>query len=207
MTSDDHVLPLNCHPHQVPQWAVELGLDWRDVTTVLAVAAGEAAYWMVRTSTEVTKTALQANPLWVQRSAEDKVTKLVAEDDVTKLASEDDVTKLVAEDDVTKLAAEDKVTKLAAEDDVTKLASEDAIDRPALQGAPSGGGSGSASGSGSGCGRASALGRASASAALAEIGRRLSIVLGAYPVLALTDLPLVVTRTSLFLVLRANGLG
>ena len=126
---------------------------------------------MVRTSTEVTKTALQANPLWVQRSAEDKVTKLVAEDDVTKLAS------------------------------------EDAIDRPALQGAPSGGGSGSASGSGSGCGRASALGRASASAALAEIGRRLSIVLGAYPVLALTDLPLVVTRTSLFLVLRANGLG
>ena len=147
------------------------------MTTVLAVAAGEAAYWMVRTSTEVTKTALQANPLWVQRSAEDKVTKLVAEDDVTKLAS------------------------------------EDAIDRPALQGAPSGGGSGSASGSGSGCGRASAsgsasaLGRASASAALAEIGRRLSIVLGAYPVLALTDLPLVVTRTSLFLVLRANGLG
>ena len=138
---------------------------------MLAVAAGEAAYWMVRTSTEVTKTALQANPLWVQRSAEDKVTKLVAEDDVTKLAS------------------------------------EDAIDRPALQGAPSGGGSGSASGSGSGCGRASALGRASASAALAEIGRRLSIVLGAYPVLALTDLPLVVTRTSLFLVLRANGLG
>ena len=135
------------------------------------MAAGEAAYWMVRTSTEVTKTALQANPLWVQRSAEDKVTKLVAEDDVTKLAS------------------------------------EDAIDRPALQGAPSGGGSGSASGSGSGCGRASALGRASASAALAEIGRRLSIVLGAYPVLALTDLPLVVTRTSLFLVLRANGLG
>ena len=150
------------------------------MTTVLAVAAGEAAYWMVRTSTEVTKTALQANPLWVQRSAEDKA---------TKLASEDDVTKLVAEDDV------------------TKLASEDAIDRPALQGAPSGGGSGSASGSGSGCGRASALGRASASAALAEIGRRLSIVLGAYPVLALTDLPLVVTRTSLFLVLRANGLG
>ena len=150
------------------------------MTTVLAVAAGEAAYWMVRTSTEVTKTALQANPLWVQRSAEDDVTKLVAEDDVTKLASEDDV---------------------------TKLASEDAIDRPALQGAPSGGGSGSASGSGSGCGRASALGRASASAALAEIGRRLSIVLGAYPVLALTDLPLVVTRTSLFLVLRANGLG
>ena len=144
------------------------------------MAAGEAAYWMVRTSTEVTKTALQANPLWVQRSAEDKA---------TKLASEDDVTKLVAEDDV------------------TKLASEDAIDRPALQGAPSGGGSGSASGSGSGCGRASALGRASASAALAEIGRRLSIVLGAYPVLALTDLPLVVTRTSLFLVLRANGLG
>ena len=141
------------------------------MTTVLAVAAGEAAYWMVRTSTEVTKTALQANPLWVQRSAEDDVTKLVAEDDVTKLAS------------------------------------EDAIDRPALQGAPSGGGSGSASGSGSGCGRASALGRASASAALAEIGRRLSIVLGAYPVLALTDLPLVVTRTSLFLVLRANGLG
>ena len=141
------------------------------MTTVLAVAAGEAAYWMVRTSTEVTKTALQANPLWVQRSAEDKATKLVAEDDVTKLAS------------------------------------EDAIDRPALQGAPSGGGSGSASGSGSGCGRASALGRASASAALAEIGRRLSIVLGAYPVLALTDLPLVVTRTSLFLVLRANGLG
>ena len=138
---------------------------------MLAVAAGEAAYWMVRTSTEVTKTALQANPLWVQRSAEDKATKLVAEDDVTKLAS------------------------------------EDAIDRPALQGAPSGGGSGSASGSGSGCGRASALGRASASAALAEIGRRLSIVLGAYPVLALTDLPLVVTRTSLFLVLRANGLG
>ena len=135
------------------------------------MAAGEAAYWMVRTSTEVTKTALQANPLWVQRSAEDKATKLVAEDDVTKLAS------------------------------------EDAIDRPALQGAPSGGGSGSASGSGSGCGRASALGRASASAALAEIGRRLSIVLGAYPVLALTDLPLVVTRTSLFLVLRANGLG
>ena len=135
------------------------------------MAAGEAAYWMVRTSTEVTKTALQANPLWVQRSAEDDVTKLVAEDDVTKLAS------------------------------------EDAIDRPALQGAPSGGGSGSASGSGSGCGRASALGRASASAALAEIGRRLSIVLGAYPVLALTDLPLVVTRTSLFLVLRANGLG
>ena len=159
------------------------------MTTVLAVAAGEAAYWMVRTSTEVTKTALQANPLWVQRSAEDKATKLVAEDDVTKLA------------------AEDKVTKLVAEDDVTKLASEDAIDRPALQGAPSGGGSGSASGSGSGCGRASALGRASASAALAEIGRRLSIVLGAYPVLALTDLPLVVTRTSLFLVLRANGLG
>ena len=150
------------------------------------MAAGEAAYWMVRTSTEVTKTALQANPLWVQRSAEDKATKLVAEDDVTKLASEDDV---------------------------TKLASEDAIDRPALQGAPSGGGSGSASGSGSGCGRASAsgsasaLGRASASAALADIGRRLSIVLGAYPVLALTDLPLVVTRTSLFLVLRANGLG
>ena len=141
------------------------------MTTVLAVAAGEAAYWMVRTSTEVTKTALQANPLWVQRSAEDKA------------------------------------TKLASEDDVTKLASEDAIDRPALQGAPSGGGSGSASGSGSGCGRASALGRASASAALAEIGRRLSIVLGAYPVLALTDLPLVVTRTSLFLVLRANGLG
>lgn len=141
------------------------------MTTVLAVAAGEAAYWMVRTSTEVTKTALQANPLWVQRSAEDKATKLVAEDDVTKLAS------------------------------------EDAIDRPVLQGAPSGGGSGSASGSGSGCGRASALGRASASAALAEIGRRLSIVLGAYPVLALTDLPLVVTRTSLFLVLRANGLG
>ena len=141
------------------------------------MAAGEAANWMVRTSTEVTKTALQANPLWVQRSAEDDVTKLVAEDDVTKLAS------------------------------------EDAIDRPALQGAPSGGGSGSASGSGSGCGRASAsgsasaLGRASASAALAEIGRRLSIVLGAYPVLALTDLPLVVTRTSLFLVLRANGLG
>ena len=135
------------------------------------MAAGEAAYWMVRTSTEVTKTALQANPLWVQRSAEDKATKLVAEDDVTKLAS------------------------------------EDAIDRPALHGAPSGGGSGSASGSGSGCGRASALGRASASAALAEIGRRLSIVLGAYPVLALTDLPLVVTRTSLFLVLRANGLG
>ena len=165
------------------------------MTTVLAVAAGEAAYWMVRTSTEVTKTALQANPLWVQRSAEDKATKLVAEDDVTKLASEDDVTKLVAEDDV------------------TKLASEDAIDRPALQGAPSGGGSGSASGSGSGCGRASAsgsasaLGRASASAALADIGRRLNIVLGAYPVLALTDLPLVVTRTSLFLVLRANGLG
>ena len=150
------------------------------MTTVLAVAAGEAAYWMVRTSTEVTKTALQANPLWVQRSAEDDVTKLVAEDDATKLAS------------------------------------EDAIDRPALQGAPSGGGgggSGSASGSGSGCGRASAsgsasaLGRASASAALADIGRRLSIVLGAYPVLALTDLPLVVTRTSLFLVLRANGLG
>ena len=147
------------------------------MTTVLAVAAGEAAYWMVRTSTEVTKTALQANPLWVQRSAEDKATKLVAEDDVTKLAS------------------------------------EDAIDRPALHGAPSGGGSGSASGSGSGCGRASAsgsasaLGRASASAALAEIGRRLSIVLGAYPVLALTDLPLVVTRTSLFLVLRANGLA
>ena len=147
---------------------------------MLAVAAGEAAYWMVRTSTEVTKTALQANPLWVQRSAEDDVTKLVAEDDATKLAS------------------------------------EDAIDRPALQGAPSGGGgggSGSASGSGSGCGRASAsgsasaLGRASASAALADIGRRLSIVLGAYPVLALTDLPLVVTRTSLFLVLRANGLG
>ena len=156
---------------------------------MLAVAAGEAAYWMVRTSTEVTKTALQANPLWVQRSAEDKATKLVAEDDVTKLA------------------AEDKVTKLAAEDNVTKLASEDAIDRPVLQGAPSGGGSGSASGSGSGCGRASALGRASASAALAEIGRRLRIVLGAYPVLALTDLPLVVTRTSLFLVLRANGLG
>ena len=180
MTSDDHVLPLNCHPHQVPQWAVELGLDWRDVTTVLAVAAGEAAYWMVRTSTEVTKTALQANPLWVQRSTGDKVTKLGVEDDVTKLASEDEV---------------------------TKIASEDAVDPPALHGAPSGGGSASVSSSVSGRGSASDSGRASASAALAEIVRRLSTVLGAYPVLALTDLPLVVTRTSLFLVLRANGLG
>ena len=145
---------------------------------MLAVAAGEAAYWMVRTSTEVTKTALQANPLWVQRSAGDKVTKLGVEDDVTKLASEDKV---------------------------TKIASEDA--RPALHGAPSGGGSASVSSSVSGRGSASDSGRASASAALAEIGRRLSTVLGAYPVLALTDLPLVVTRTSLFLVLRANGLG
>ena len=148
------------------------------------MAAGEAAYWMVRTSTEVTKTALQANPLWVQRSAGDQVTKLGVEDDVMKLASEDEVTKLGVEDDV---------TKLASEDEVTKLASSDAADRPALHGAPSGGGSTSVS--------------SSASAALAEIGRRLSTVLGAYPVLALTDLPLVVTRTSLFLVLRANGLG
>jgi hypothetical protein len=156
------------------------------VTTVLAVAAGEAAYWMVRTSTEVTKTALQANPLWVQRSAGDQVTKLGVEDDVTKLASEDEV---------------------------TKLASSDAVDRPALHGAPSGGGSTSVSSSASvsssvsGIGSVNDSGRASASAALAEIGRRLSSVLGAYPVLALTDLPLVVTRTSLFLVLRANGLG
>jgi hypothetical protein len=165
------------------------------VTTVLAVAAGEAAYWMVRTSTEVTKTALQANPLWVQRSAGDQVTKLASEDEVTKLGVEDDV------------------TKLASEDEVTKLASSDAVDRPALHGAPSGGGSTSVSSSASvsssvsGSGSASDSGRVSASAALAEIGRRLSTVLGAYPVLALTDLPLVVTRTSLFLVLRANGLG
>ena len=135
------------------------------------MAAGEAAYWMVRTSTEVTKTALQANPLWLQRSAGDQV------------------------------------TKLASEDEVTKIASEDAVDPPALHGAPSGGGSASVSSSVSGRGSASDSGRASASAALAEIGRRLSAVLGAYPVLALTDLPLVVTRTSLFLVLRANGLG
>ena len=162
---------------------------------MLAVAAGEAAYWMVRTSTEVTKTALQANPLWVQRSAGDQVTKLASEDEVTKLGVEDDV------------------TKLASEDEVTKLASSDAVDRPALHGAPSGGGSTSVSSSASvsssvsGSGSASDSGRASASAALAEIGRRLSTVLGAYPVLALTDLPLVVTRTSLFLVLRANGLG
>ena len=165
------------------------------MTTVLAVAAGEAAYWMVRTSTEVTKTALQANPLWVQRSAGDQVTKLASEDEVTKLGVEDDV------------------TKLASEDEVTKLASSDAVDRPALHGAPSGGGSTSVSSSASvsssvsGSGSASDSGRASASAALADIGRRLNIVLGAYPVLALTDLPLVVTRTSLFLVLRANGLG
>ena len=147
------------------------------MTTVLAVAAGEAAYWMVRTSTEVTKTALQANPLWVQRSAGDQV------------------------------------TKLASEDEVTKLASSDAVDRPALHGAPSGGGSTSVSSSASvsssvsGIGSVNDSGRASASAALAEIVRRLSTVLGAYPVLALTDLPLVVMRTSLFLVLRANGLG
>jgi hypothetical protein len=159
------------------------------VTTVLAVAAGEAAYWMVRTSTEVTKTALQANPLWLQRSAGDQVTKLASEDEVTKLGVEHDV------------------TKLASEDEVTKLASEDAVDRPALHGAPSGGGSTSVSSNVSGRGSASDSGRASASAALAEIVRRLSTVLGAYPVLALTDLPLVVTRTSLFLVLRANGLG
>lgn len=165
------------------------------MTTVLAVAAGEAAYWMVRTSTEVTKTALQANPLWVQRSAGDQVTKLGVEDDVMKLGVEDDV------------------TRLASEDEVTKLASSDAADRPALHGAPSGGGSTSVSSSASvsssvsGSGSASDSGRASASAALAEIVRRLSTVLGAYPVLALTDLPLVVTRTSLFLVLRANGLG
>ena len=162
---------------------------------MLAVAAGEAAYWMVRTSTEVTKTALQANPLWVQRSAGDQVTKLASEDEVTKLGVEDDV------------------TKLASEDEVTKLASSDAVDRPALHGAPSGGGSTSVSSSASvsssmsDSGSASDSGRASASAALAEIVRRLSTVLGAYPVLALTDLPLVVTRTSLFLVLRANGLG
>ena len=174
------------------------------MTTVLAVAAGEAAYWMVRTSTEVTKTALQANPLWVQRSAGDQVTKLGVEDDVMKLASEDEVTKLGVEDDV---------TKLASEDEVTKLASSDAVDRPALHGAPSGGGSTSVSSSASvsssvsGIGSVNDSGRASASAALAEIVRRLSTVLGAYPVLALTDLPLVVTRTSLFLVLRANGLG
>ena len=156
---------------------------------MLAVAAGEAAYWMVRTSTEVTKTALQANPLWLQRSAGDQVTKLASEDEVTKLGVEDDV------------------TKLASEDEVTKLASEDAVDRPALHSAPSGGGSASVSSNVSGSGSASDSGRASASAALAEIVRRLSTVLGAYPVLALTDLPLVVTRTSLFLVLRANGLG
>jgi hypothetical protein len=165
------------------------------VTTVLAVAAGEAAYWMVRTSTEVTKTALQANPLWVQRSAGDQVTKLASEDEVTKLGVEDDV------------------MKLASEDEVKKLASSDAVDRPALHGAPSGGGSTSVSSSASvsssvsGIGSVNDSGRASASAALAEIVRRLSTVLGAYPVLALTDLPLVVTRTSLFLVLRANGLG
>ena len=39
------------------------GLDWRSVATIVAVAAGEAAYWLVRAPTEVAKTQAQVSAI------------------------------------------------------------------------------------------------------------------------------------------------
>lgn len=44
-----------------PSFVQNLGLDWRGLATVAAVGSGEAAYWLVRTPTELAKTTAQLN--------------------------------------------------------------------------------------------------------------------------------------------------
>jgi len=55
--------PQYTSPPPLPAWAVALGLDWRAIATLVAVAAGEVAYWLVRAPTEVQKTRAQLSAL------------------------------------------------------------------------------------------------------------------------------------------------
>ncbi|EOD13389.1 hypothetical protein EMIHUDRAFT_246879 [Emiliania huxleyi CCMP1516] len=58
--------PQYTSPPPLPAWAVALGLDWRAIATLVAVAAGEVAYWLVRAPTEVQKTRAQLSALVVR---------------------------------------------------------------------------------------------------------------------------------------------
>ena len=50
-------------PPPLPLWAVDAGLDWRSIATLIAVAAGQVAYWVVRAPTELAKTRAQMSLL------------------------------------------------------------------------------------------------------------------------------------------------
>jgi len=128
----------------LPAWAAALGLDWRGVATLGAVALGEAAYWLVRAPTEVAKISRQAQaPLEEEEQQQQQQQQQQAGD----------------------------------------------------------GGRGGDRGNGEARRRQPPAQQRAASAAAGGVAR----VFAAFPLLGLTDLPLVVTRTYLFLVLRANG--
>lgn len=159
----------------LPGWAVALQLDWRAVATLAAVFVGEAAYWLVRAPTEVVKVAAQA-----QLAAPPPPPPSLQSEAQSKVQAEGTLLPDAS------AAAADADADADGDAVAVAVSAPPLLPPPPTPPTPS-----------------TQL-QPRLAATVAAAGGNMLAGLAAFPVLALTDLPVILTRTYGFLVLRSS---